>query len=105
MSKHVRTLAAGAAIVAGLAAAPAPYAQDSLATPHGSMMGQGIMGEGGMTGMMGSMMSGTMHMMGMSDDMGGMMEQCSTMMQAPDGQRPNDQWRTPQPEQRRHRQG
>ena len=91
MNKHLKTLVAGAAIAAGLAAAPALYAQDDLAMPHGSMAGQGMMGEGGMTGKMGSMMSGTMHMMGMSDDMGGMMEQCSTMMQGtpwPAAQRP-----------------
>jgi len=99
MSKHLRTLAVGAAIAAGLAAAPALYAQDDLSNSHGSMMGEG---------MMGSMMSGMMNMMGMSgdmDDMGGMMEQCSTMMQGTDGQRPNDQWRTPQPEQPGQRQG
>ena len=108
MSKHPRTLAAGAAIAAGLAAAPALYAQDYLSMPHGSMMGQGMMDQGGMMGMMGSMMSGMMNMMGMSgdmDDMGGVMEQCSTMMQGTDGQRPNDQWRTPQPEQPGQRQG
>jgi hypothetical protein len=104
MSRHLRTLAVGAAIVAGLAAAPALYAQDYLRMPHASMMGQDMMSQGGLMGMMGSMMN----MMGMSDDMGGMggmMEQCSTMMQAPDGQRPNDQWRTPQPDQRGQRQG
>jgi hypothetical protein len=100
MSKHLRTMAVGAAIVAGLAAAPALYAQDYLAMPHGAMKGEGMMGQGGMMGgMMGSMMSGMMNMMGMSGDMGGMMEQCSTMMQNTDGQRPNDQWRSPQPEQ------
>jgi hypothetical protein len=52
---------------------------------------------------MGGMMSDMMNMMGMSGDMGGMMEHCNQMMQAMDGghaQRPNDQWRTPQPEQR-----
>jgi hypothetical protein len=41
-------------------------------------------------------------MMGMSGDMGGMMEHCGQMMQAMNGdhaQRPNDQWRSPQPEQ------
>jgi hypothetical protein len=93
MSKHLRTLAVGAAIAAGLAAAPALYAQDDLSNSHGSMMGEG---------MMGSMMSGMMNMMGMSGDMGGMMEHCNEMMQAMDGghaQRPNDQWRSPHPEQ------
>jgi hypothetical protein len=102
MSKHLRTMAVGAAIVAGLAAAPALYAQDYLAMPHGAMKGEGMMGQGGMMGgMMGSMMSGMMNMMGMSgdmDEMGGMMEQCSTMMQGMDGQRPNEQWQDRQPE-------
>jgi hypothetical protein len=97
MSKHLRTLAVGAAIVAGLAAAPALSAQDYLRMAQGSMMGQRMMEQGGVMGMMGGMMSG---MMGMSGDMGGMMEQCSTMMQGRGGQRPNDQWRSPQPEQR-----
>jgi hypothetical protein len=100
MRKHLKTLAVGAAIVAGLAAAPAPHAQDYLSMPDGSMMGQGMMGQD-MMGMMGSMMSGMMNMMGMSgdmDEMGGMMEQCSTMMQGMDGQRPNEQWQDRQPE-------
>jgi hypothetical protein len=105
MSKHLRTLAVGAAIVAGLAAAPL-YAQDYLAMPHGSMKGEGMMGQGGMMGgMMGSMMSGMMNMMGMSGGMGGMMEHCNTMMPGTDGQRPNDQWRSPQPEQPSQPQG
>jgi len=105
MSKHLRTLAIGATIAAGLAAAPALYAQDYLRMPQGSMMGEGMMGEGGMMGMMGSMMSGMMNMMGMPGgmgdmgNMGGMMEHCNAMMQGTDGQRPNDQWRAPQPEQ------
>jgi hypothetical protein len=48
------------------------------------------------------MMSGMMNMMGMSGDMGGTMEHCGQMMQAMDdghADRPNDQWRSPQPEQ------
>jgi hypothetical protein len=96
MSKQLRTLVVGAAIVTGLAAAPALYAQDHLGVPHGSMMGRGGM----MGGMMRGMMSDMMNMMGRSGDMGGMMEHCSQMMQAMDGghaQRPNDQWRTPRP--------
>jgi hypothetical protein len=99
MSKHLKNLAIGATIAAGLAAAPALYAQDYLSLSHGSMMDRDTMGEGGMMGMMGGMMSGMMDMMGMSGDMGGMIEQCSTMMQGRGGQRPNDQWRSPQPEQ------
>jgi hypothetical protein len=99
MSKHLRTLVAGAAIVAGLAAAPALYAQNHLRMPQGSTMG-----EGGMRGTMGGMMSEMMNMMGMSgdmDNMGGMMEHCSQMMQTMDhghAQRPNEQWRSPEPE-------
>ena len=103
MSKHLRTLAIGTAIVAGLAAAPALYAQDYLIMSHGSMMDRGMVGQGGtMGGMMGSMMSGMMGMSGGMGDMGGMMEHCNAMMQAMDGDhadRPNDQWRSPQPEQ------
>jgi hypothetical protein len=47
-------------------------------------------------------MSGMMNMMGMSGDMGGMMEHCGQMMQgtnADHADRPNDQWRSPRPEQ------
>jgi hypothetical protein len=85
MSKHLRNLAVGTAIAVGLAAAPTVYAQDYLRTPHDSMMGRGMMGEGGMMGMM-----------------GGMMERCKEMMQAMgDGRtdRPNDQWRPSELEQ------
>lgn len=89
MSKHMRNLTIGGVVAATLAAAPALYAQSSLRTSHGSMMGEG-------------MMSGMMNMMGMSGDMGGMMEHCGQMMQAMNddhARRPNDQWRSPQPEQ------
>ena len=99
MNKHLKTLAAGVAIAAGLAAAPALYARDNLAMRHDSMMGQG-----GMRGMMGGVMSDMMNMMGRSGDMG-MREHCNAMMQGSEGQRPNDQWRTPQPGQRGQRQG
>ena len=93
MSKHMRALVVGGAIAVVLAAAPALYAQSYLSMSHGSVMGEG---------MMGSMMSGMMSMMGMSGDMGGMMERCGQMMQGMDdghAQRPNDQWRSPHPEQ------
>jgi hypothetical protein len=105
MSKHLRTLAAGAAIAMGLAAAPALYAEDDLAMRHDSMMGQGMMSRGMMgQGMMGQggTMSGMMNMMGMSDDKDDMMDHCNQMMQAMGGDhadRPNDQWRSPEPEQ------
>jgi hypothetical protein len=98
MSKHLKTVAAGVAIAAGLAAAPALYARDNLAMRHDSMMGQG-----GTRGMMGSVMSDMMIMMGMSGGMG-MREHCNAM-QGSEGPRPNDQWRTPQPGQRGQRQG
>jgi membrane protease subunit (stomatin/prohibitin family) len=101
MNTHLRTLALGATIVAVLAAAPALYAQSYLSMSHGSKMDQG-MGDGGVMGMMGGMMSGMMNMMGMSGDMGGMMEHCGQMMQgtnADHADRPNDQWRSPRPEQ------
>jgi membrane protease subunit (stomatin/prohibitin family) len=100
MKMQLRTLALGATIVA--AAAPPLDAQDYLRMPQGSKMDQGMMDDGGVMGMMGGMMSGMMNMMGMSGDMGGMMEHCGQMMQAMNGdhaQRPNDQWRSPQPEQ------
>jgi hypothetical protein len=104
MRKHLRTLplAFGAAIVAGLAATPALYAQDYLAMPHDSVVGRGMMDQGGMMGTMGNMVSGMMGLpdgMGDMDDMGGMMEHCNAMMQGTDDQRPNDQWRAPPPEQ------
>jgi hypothetical protein len=92
MSKHLRALAVAGAIVAVVAVAPALYAQSYLSMSHGSMMGEGRMG---------SMMSGMMNMMGMSGDMGRMMEHCGRMMQAMDdghADRPNEQWRSPQPE-------
>lgn len=100
MSKHLRTLALGATIVAALAAAPAIYAQSYLSMSHGSKMGQGMMGDGGIMGMMGGMMK-TMGMSGDMGDMGGMMEHCGQMMQATNddhAHRPNDQWRSPHPE-------
>ena len=56
MNKHLKTLVAGAAIAAGLAAAPALYAEDYLSMPHGSMIDQG-----GMRGMMGGVTSDMMN--------------------------------------------
>jgi hypothetical protein len=76
MSKHLRALTVSGAIAVVLAVAPALYAQSYLSMSHGSMMGEGRMG--------------------------GMMEHCGQMMQAMNddhAQRPNDQWRSPQPEQ------
>jgi hypothetical protein len=54
---------------------------------QGDMMSQGGMMEG---------------MMGMMSQMSGMMEHCNEMMQAMDDghtRQPNDQWRSPHPEQ------
>jgi hypothetical protein len=100
VNKHLKTLAAGVAVAAGLAAAPALYARDNLAMRHDSMMGQG-----GMRGMMGGVMSDMMNMMmAMSGGMG-MREHCNAMRHGIEGPRPNDQWRTPQPGQRGQRQG
>jgi hypothetical protein len=99
MGKHLKTLAAGAAIAAGLAAAPALYAQDHLAMRHDSMRDQG-----GMMGRMGGVMSDMMTMLGMSVGMG-MMDHCNAMTQGADNRRPNDQWRSHQPEQRGQQKG
>ena len=78
MRKHLKTLLIASTLAAGLAAAPTIYAHQD---EGGSMMGRGMMGQGGMMGRMSSMM-----------------ENCSQMMQAMRGDghqpaRPNDQWR------------
>jgi hypothetical protein len=80
MRKHLKTRLVASMLAAGLAAAPAIYAHDSDGA-GGSMMGRGMMGQGGMMGQMSSMM-----------------ENCSQMMQAMMGDghepaRPNEQWR------------
>jgi hypothetical protein len=83
MRKHLKSLLVASMLAAGLAAAPAIYAHDS----DGSMMGRGMMRQGGMMGQMSSMM-----------------ENCSQMMQAMMGDghepaRPNEQWRDRPPRQ------
>ena len=87
MRKSMTMIAAATALVAGLAAAPALYADESQKPrEHGAMMGSGMMGQGDMTGMMGQM--------------AGMMESCTKMMQgASNGGsgKPNDQWRKKAP--------
>jgi Spy/CpxP family protein refolding chaperone len=80
MRKHLKTLLAASTLAAGLATAPTIYADDS-GSAGSSMMGRGMMGQGGMMGQMSSMM-----------------ENCSQMMQAMRGDghepaRPNEQWR------------
>jgi hypothetical protein len=86
MQKHRKTLLLASTLALGLAAAPAIYAHDSGGT-GGSMMGRGMMGQGGMMGQMSSMM-----------------ENCSQMMQAMKGDghgpaRPNEQWQNRSPRQ------
>lgn len=82
MRRSMKALAAAAALVAGLAVAPTLFAHESQESA-GSMMGHGMMGQGGMM-----------------DGMSGMMESCSSMMQTmtPGGSgRPNEQWRQDAP--------
>ena len=85
MRKHLKTLLVASTLAAGLAVAPAIYAHD-FDGAGGSMMGRGMMGQGGMMGQMNSMM-----------------ENCSQMMQAMMGHgresaRPNEQWRNRSPQ-------
>jgi hypothetical protein len=86
MHKHLKTLLGASTLAAGLAAAPAIFAHDSDGA-DGSMMGRGMMGQGGMMGQMSSMV-----------------ESCNQMMQAMKGDghepaRPNKQWRDRSPQQ------
>ncbi|MGD9724793.1 MAG: hypothetical protein AB7M05_08530 [Alphaproteobacteria bacterium] len=88
MRKFSKTLLAAAALVAGLAAAPALYAHDSGNSQNdsGSMMGSGMMGQGSMMNMMGQMSQ--------------MMDHCNQMMQGSMGSgsgKPNEQWRKEAP--------
>lgn len=86
MRKSTRALAIASVVIASLAAAPALYGQDSEES-GGSMMGSGMMGQGGMMNMMGKMSE--------------MMEDCNSMMQSTnhDGfERPNEQWRERSPD-------
>ena len=54
MRKPMKSFAIASALTAGLALAPALYAQDLLGF-RGAMMGPGMMGQGGMMNMMGQM--------------------------------------------------
>jgi hypothetical protein len=103
MRKSRKTFASVSALIAGLALAPALYAQDLLGS-RGSLMGSGMMGHGGMMNMMGQMGQmapmGKMSQMGSMDQMNQMMEQCGQMMQDAAGGgsgRPNEQWRKDSP--------
>lgn len=83
MRKSIKALAIASAVIAGLAVAPALYAHDSEESGF-SMMGSGMMGQGGMMGQMSEMMEG-----------------CNRMMQSMshDGsERPNEQWREKSPD-------
>lgn len=86
MLKSIKALAVTSAVIAGLVAAPALYAHDSKES-GGSMMGSGMMGQGGMMNMMGQMSE--------------MMEGCNKMMQSMHqggSERPNEQWREDAPD-------
>jgi hypothetical protein len=90
MPRNLKTLVAAAALIGGLLAAPALYANGTAGMMGGMM--QGPQGQGGM-------MEGMMGMMNMMSQMSGMMEDCSEMMQGMrGGQRPNEQWQDRQPE-------
>lgn len=81
MHKSIKVLAIASAFIASLAVAPALYAHDSDNSGY-PMMGSGMMGQGGMTNMMGQMSN--------------MTERCNTMMQSMSHNgsgRPNEQWR------------
>ena len=86
MRKSVKNILAMTAVVAGVGAAPAIYADDT----QSSKMGPGMMSQGGMMGMM--------NMMG---QMSQMMESCNKMMQSHmnehDAEHPNEQWREDAP--------
>jgi hypothetical protein len=94
MPRNLKTVVAAAALIGGLLAAPALYAQGiggmmggMMQDRQGDMMGQGGMMEG---------------MMGMMSQMSGMMKDCNEMMQGMDdhgAQRPNEQWRDRLPQQ------
>lgn len=89
MHRSLKTFVVLAALVAGIAAAPALYGHESR-SPQGPMMGPGMMDRGNMMGMM--------NMMG---QMNHMTETCNKMMQAmidePALDRPNDRLRKDEP--------
>jgi hypothetical protein len=94
MPRNLKTVVAAAALIGGLLAAPALYAQGTGGMMGGMMQGRqrDMMGQGGM-------MEG---MMGMMSQMSAMMKDCNEMMQGMDdhgAQRPNEQWQERQPEQ------
>lgn len=85
MRKSMKIFAVASALVAGVAIAPALYAHDSERS-SGSMMGPGMMDQGGMMSMMGQMSQ--------------MMDHCNEMMQGAGAGgvgKPNEQWRKDAP--------
>lgn len=76
MRKSVKVLAATATLAAGVAAAPVLHAHDSDKSQpgNGSIMGPGMMGQGGMMNMIGQMSQMMQGAMGKGSD------------------RPNEQW-------------
>ena len=84
MRKSMKIFAVASALVAGVAIAPALYAHDSERS-NGSMMGPGMMDQGGMMGMM--------NMMG---QMSQMVEHCNQVMGDRGSGQPNEQWRSEQ---------
>ncbi len=81
MKLNMKTLAVTSALVIGFGAAPLVYAHDTDGS-QGSMMGQGMMGQGGMMGQMREMMETCNKMMQ------GMME--GHHSQSPGGKPPAD---------------
>src|SRR3546814_7717624 len=88
MRNNPKSLLAASALVAGLVAAPALYAQDGPAASQPPMTGQGMMGQG-------NMMQGDQGMMNMMGQMREMMATCNEMMQGMmakrESERPNGQ--------------
>jgi len=106
MPRLMKTLFAASALVAGLGAASALYADDSHRShrPAGASerTGQGgMMGGNGMMGRDGMIRDGGMGMGNMMGQASQMMDHCNQMMQgASNGSRsgrPNDQWRKETP--------
>lgn len=101
MRPNLKSLVAASALVAGLVAAPALYAQDEPAASQPPMMGQGMMGQGGM------MQGGQGGMMTMMGQMSEMMSTCNEMMKGMmanrGSQRPNEQWQDREPGQQENR--
>ena len=77
MKNRLKTLAAAAALIAGITSAPAAYAHETSKPPTSTMDQGGMMGPGGHGGQMGQGGQG-----GQMEQMSRMMATCNTMMQA-----------------------